>query len=245
MGGSVGRKTALWLAGTAIVAAGVGVATYATLTEGREDANCPDAAFGCVETGRDGPVRLATLLPTSGPQAAMGRQARYGAELALEESGLDVLGHPVVLAHRDDRCSAEVSTDLSRRLATDTPQLPPITAVVGAPCPRTTEPAAQILSDSGIPLVSWAPADVSFRDPPPVRSFYVPLGPPGTGERQRFEELYRDRYGASPTDPAAFEAYRATALVLQAIQEVAIQGSSRGALIPRTAFRDALRRVAS
>jgi hypothetical protein len=245
VGRIIGRGLAVWLAGIVIVTGAVAVSTIATLTEGPEDANCPDRAFGCVETGKDGVIRVATLLPTSGPQAPMGQEAQAGAELALRRFGLDVLGHPVVLVHRDDRCSPKVSTDLARRLALDTPEQPPFAAVVGAPCPRTTEPAAQILSDSGIPLLSWAPADVSFRDPPAGRSFYVALGPPDESERRRFEPLYRARYGAAPRHPSAFEAFRAVTLILEGLREVAIQGSSRGALIPRTAFRDVLRRAAS
>jgi ABC-type branched-subunit amino acid transport system substrate-binding protein len=245
VGRIISRGMAVWLAGIVVVTAAVAISTVATLSEGPEDANCPDRAFGCVETGKEGPFRVATLLPTSGPQGAMGREARAGAELALRRFGLDVLGHPVVLVHRDDRCSPKVSTDLARRLAVDTPERPPFAAVVGAPCPRTTEPAAQILSDSGIPLLSWAPANVSFRDPPAGRSFYVALGPPDRNERHRFETMYRERYGAPPEHPAAYDGFRAVTLILEALQEVAIQGSTRGALIPRTAFRDVLRRGAS
>jgi Periplasmic binding protein len=241
MSPTVGRRAALWLGGIAVVAAAVAISTIATLSEGREDDRCPDAEFGCVETGTGGPIRLGTLIPLSGHRAGDGRAARAGAELALEEHGGDLLGHPVVLVHRDDRCAPEASTRIARLLATDTPQEPPIAAVIGAPCPRTTEPAAQILSDSGIPLVSWADIEVAFRDPPPDRSFYVPIDPAAVSGRRRFDALYRARYGDAPREPAAFLAFTATETVLEAMDEVAIRGATRGVLIPRTRLRDELR----
>jgi hypothetical protein len=244
MGPSVGRRAALWLGGIAVLAAGVVVSTIATLSEGREDDRCPDVEFGCVETGAAGPIRLGTLLPFSGPRAEHGvyaRAARLGAELALEEYGGKLLGHPIVFVHRDDRCSPETSARIARVLALDTPEEPPIAAVLGAPCPRTTEPAAQILSDSGIPLVSWAVTDVAFRDPPPDRSFYIAFDASGLSGWERFEELYRARYGGPPEDPVALAGFRATELLLETLEEVAIQGATRGVLIPRTTLRDELR----
>lgn len=245
MGRSIGRRAALVLGGIAVAVAGVAISTVATLSEGREDDRCPDVEFGCVETGATGPIRLGTLLPLSGPRAGDGRAARLGAELALEEQGARLLGHEIVLVHRDDRCLPEEGARLARLLATDTPAEPPIAAVLGAPCPRTTEPAAQILSDSGIPLVSWSITRVAFRDPPPSRSFYVPIHPADRSGFGRFEALYRARHGGPPEGPAAFHAFTATEVVLQAMDEVAVQGATRGVLIPRTRLRDALRTLVS
>lgn len=237
------QRRIAWLAGIAVVAAGVAVSTFATLSEGGEDASCPDVAFGCVETGTDGAIRVAALLPLSGSRATVGRAARAGVDLALEAHGDELLGHRVVPVYRDDRCSAEAATGAARLLALDTPQEPPIAVVIGAPCPQTTEPVAQILSDSGIPLVSWASAEVSFRDPPPGRSFYVPVGPATGDERRRFASLYRERYGSSPPGAASLDGFRAATVVLEALDQVAREGSTRGVLIPRTALREALRRL--
>jgi hypothetical protein len=236
------RPILLWLGAVVIVAAGVIVATVATLAEGPEDERCPERAFGCVETGPGGPIRLAALLPLSGPRAELGLVARRGAELALDLRGRRVLGHEVVLEPRDDRCSPETATRTARQLALDTPDSPPVAAVIGAPCPRTTEPAAQILSDSGIPLVTWSEAPVEFIDPPPERSFFVPLAPSNEGPTD-FEGAYVERFGAVPP-PTASEAFRAATVVLMALEEVATPGATRGVLVPRVAFRDALRRLA-
>jgi hypothetical protein len=238
------RRIRLWLVAIVVVAAGVAVSTIATLGEGPEDELCPERAFGCVETGPGGPIRIATLLPLSGLEAETGQLARRGAELALELEGRPVLGHDVVLVHRDDRCSPEAATSAARLLAIDTPDEPPVAAVVGAPCARTTEPAAQILSDSGIPLVTWSKARVEFIDPPPERSFFVPLTSGPDVSRQLFQDAYIDRYGAVPENPSAFEAFRATSVVLRALEAVARPGATRGVLVPRVAFRDALRRLA-
>jgi ABC-type branched-subunit amino acid transport system substrate-binding protein len=229
----------VWLAAAAALAVGVGVATVATLMEGNDHPACPDEEFGCVETGGPrGAIRIAALLPLTGPRAAEGREALRGIEVALARRGGTMFGHPLTLVERDDACSPERAALISRKLAIDTPEAPPIAAVIGAPCPAVTEPAAQILSDSGIPLLSWSEAEVSFIDPPPERSFFIPVEPsvsvPG------FEAAYGDRYGSPPDTPWAYQAYRAAQLILGAIDRVAILPGDGEVLVPRVRLRDML-----
>lgn len=239
-----GRPRALlWLAAATLLAAGITVSTVATLKEGGEHPRCPDDAFGCVETGGPtGPIRIATLLPLTGPQQTAGVEARRAVELAVAQRGGALLEHDVHLVNRDDGCSAGRIALVARDLALDSPDLPPIAAVIGAPCPHVTEPAAQILSDSGIPLISWSPAEVSFIDPPPERSFYVPIDPAGPGSA--FKEAYARRYGSGPGSAWAYRAYRAADLLLDAIEQVAIPASGGEILLPRISLRDTLRRLA-
>jgi ABC-type branched-subunit amino acid transport system substrate-binding protein len=217
----------------------VAVSTVATLVEGGEHPRCPDDAFGCVETGGPaGPIRIATLLPLTGARDAAGMEAHRAVRLAVAHRG-SLLGHDVQLVSRDDGCSPDRIAVVARRLALDTPDLPPIAAAIGAPCPGVTEPAAQILSDSGIPLVSWSRAEVSFIDPPPERSFYVPIDPPGGDSA--FLQDYEESYGSAPESPWAYRAYRATELLLDAMEAVAIRAGEGEVLLPRIRLRDELR----
>jgi hypothetical protein len=233
----------LWVAGVVVVAAGVAVATVATLLEGGEHPRCPDDAFGCVETGGPtGPIRIATLLPLTGPRGPAGLEAQRGVELAVARREGSLLGHDLHVVSRDDGCSPDRIALIARDLALDTPELPPIAAVIGAPCSPVTEPAAQILSDSGIPLVSWSPAEVSFIDPPPERSFYVPIDPAAPPET--FTEAYAQRYGAAPGSAWAYRAFRAAEILLEAMERVAIPGPRGEVLLPRLRLRDTLRDLA-
>ena len=236
-------RPVLWLAAVLLLAAGVAVSTVATLVEGGEHPRCPDDAFGCVETGGPaGPIRIATLLPLTGAHDSAGMEARRAVALAVAHRGGFLLGHHIQVVSRDDGCSPDRIAVVARSLALDSPDLPPISAVIGAPCPGVTEPAAQILSDSGIPLVSWSPAEVSFIDPPPERSFYVPIDPPSADEA--FRQAYEESYGSTPESAWAYRAYRATELLLDAMEAVAIPAGEGEVLLPRIQLRDELRALA-
>ena len=240
---SLRRPLVAWLAAGAVLAGAVAVGTVATLLEGKDHPMCPDEAFGCVETGGpQGSIRIAALLPLSGPRAAEGEEARKGMEIALQRRGGSFLGHRLRLVSRDDGCSADRIAVIARKLAIDYPESTPITAVIGAACPHVTQPAAQILSDSGIPLISWSPAHVSFIDPPPRRSFYVPL--PVEEPDDGFVEAYRERYGSPPASPWALSAFRATELLLDSMERVAIEAPGGELLVPRAPLREELRRSA-
>jgi ABC-type branched-subunit amino acid transport system substrate-binding protein len=237
---SLRRPTVAWLVIAAVLAAGVTVGTVATLREGRDHPMCPEEAFGCVETGGpEGAIRVGAVLPLTGPRSADGEEALRGVELAISHRGGTLLDHPLRLVTRDDRCSADRIAVLARKLAIDHPESTPMAAVIGAACPEVTQPAAQILSDSGIPLLSWSSAEVSFVDPPPERSFYVPLQLQEPDDT--FVQAYRERYGSEPASPWAQAAFDAAEVLLEAMERVAIQAPEGELLVPRVALRDALR----
>jgi len=74
-------------------------------TEAPEAFECMDA-IGCVEVAAGDPIRIASALVISGPNASLGLDSQYGVEIAIQFKG-DVLGHPVELQAEDDGCNAE------------------------------------------------------------------------------------------------------------------------------------------
>src|SRR3972149_11013595 len=89
---------ALLVVGLLLVACGGGSA-------GGDAAECTDE-LGCVEVGAGDPIRLASALVISGPNAQLGLDSQYGVEIAIQFKG-EVLGHAVELQAEDDGCNAE------------------------------------------------------------------------------------------------------------------------------------------
>ena len=66
---------------------------------------CEDA-LGCVTYAPGEPIRIASALVITGPDAQLGLDSQYGVEIAIDDAG-EVAGHPVELQAEDDGCNAE------------------------------------------------------------------------------------------------------------------------------------------
>jgi branched-chain amino acid transport system substrate-binding protein len=111
---------------------------------------CEADEYGCVRIAPGDPITLGTLLVISGENADLGLDSQRGAILAAEARSNEVAGHPIEWKHHDEHCTPEGGSDSSQNLALD----PQIIAVVGTSCSSAGEPAAQVLSERGIVLVS-------------------------------------------------------------------------------------------
>ena len=224
------RTIFLGLAGLLLLAAAVTVSTVLTVTGDPKDPRCPDRAYGCAEFLPDEAVRVGLLTTPPGSDPVTTREAKRGTRLAIEAHGGRLAGRPIELLAEEDECSAPGAARGARELASDPPFEPPVVAVVGMTCPAGLQPAAQILSDSGVALVTTTPGRVSFTDPP--RSFLArpPVGEPDPG----FRRLYRDRYGHPPSDPSAWAAYTLTRRILKVAEDLAVPGSEGSLLVPRS-----------
>jgi hypothetical protein len=225
-----------------VLAAGVAVATLATLDEGLPPPGCPDRALGCFELKSGEAVQIGLLATTSGPDGRDGIEAVQGAHLAVE-GARPILGRPVRLVARDDRCELPAALAAARELASDPPARPPTVAVVGAVCPGTTSPVTQLLSDVGMPLLSWSDDEVTFRDPPHPLFVQVPQVPGDGLARTRFEARFAERFGGPPSGDDAWPAFRATELAVVAIRRVAVEGPGDTVLVPQGPLFELLRRL--
>jgi branched-chain amino acid transport system substrate-binding protein len=131
-------------------------------------AACDADPFGCVEVAAGDPIVLGTALVITGPNASLGLDSQYGAQVAVNMAG-QVLGHDVELDNQDDGCSADGGTASANLLKSK----PEIAAVIGTSCSSAGVPAAQILSEAGILLVSPSNTAPSLTDPASHSPFYA------------------------------------------------------------------------
>ncbi len=108
-----------------------------------------DDPLGCVEVAQDDPIVIASALVVSGPNASLGLDTQYGAEIALKFRG-DVLGHPLELQAEDGGCSAEGGQTAATKIVSNEN----VVAVVGHNCSSSCTPAAPIYEDAGFTMVS-------------------------------------------------------------------------------------------
>lgn len=120
---------------------------------------CTDA-IGCVEVASGDPIRIASALVISGPNADLGVDSQHGVEIAIEFKG-DVLGHAVELQAEDDGCSAEGGQTAGQKIVSD----PSIVAIIGTSCSGAGVPLAQIASDAGYVVVSPSNTAPLLTDP--------------------------------------------------------------------------------
>jgi hypothetical protein len=200
-------RRSLILLGLALVV-GVVASTVATVVSSGARSGCPDAEYRCAAFEPGEPVVLGVL-------ASDGDTAR-AVRMAVELHGGRLAGRPVRILAWKDRCRVSSAAQGARELATDAPDEPPVLAVVAETCPRALTPAAQILSDSGVTLVSAIPVPL----PPPAGHPSFDLVP-----------------GA---DPRAEVAPTAADAILDVSRSLARTDPDGALLIPRTPLRDAL-----
>ncbi len=121
---------------------------------------CAADTFGCVQYGPSDPINLGTSLVITGANSSLGLDSQYGVKVAIALRG-QVAGHDVKETDTDDGCSADGGTASANQLKADTS----IVAVVGTSCSSAGVKAAEILSQSGIFLLSPSNTAPSLTDP--------------------------------------------------------------------------------
>ncbi len=120
------RKRLFWLLSLlAIMAAGLASAT----TEEVVAQDCTDA-IGCIEIAAGDPIHIAWIQTVSGATAPLGSDEVRGVEIAVDDKGGELLGHPLELTGEDSLCSAEGGQAAGTKIAAD----PTIVGIVGTSC---------------------------------------------------------------------------------------------------------------
>ena len=117
--------------------------------------------LGVVEVPAGEPLQIGSYLALTGPDAALGIDARRGIEIALEDYGGDVLGHPVQITYEDEGCSAEGGQTAATRLASN----PEIVGILGSSCSSAARAGAPILWQQKIASVGVGPTAPSLTAP--------------------------------------------------------------------------------
>jgi branched-chain amino acid transport system substrate-binding protein len=110
---------------------------------------CTDS-IGCVTIAPDEPVHIAYAMVISGADATLGIDSRNGAEIAVDDKGGTVLGHPIKFDGEDELCSAEGGQAAGTKLAAD----PTIIAVIGTSCSSAARVAVPLWSAAGFTVIS-------------------------------------------------------------------------------------------
>lgn len=120
---------------------------------------CTDP-LGCVAVGSSENLKIATLLTMTGADQVYGIDALRGVEIAITDKG-KLLGHNIELVKEDDQCDEKAGGEAATRLTADKQ----IIGVIGATCSNAALPAAKILSDAGMVLISPSSTAPSLTDP--------------------------------------------------------------------------------
>lgn len=121
---------------------------------------CTDA-IGCVDVAPGDPIHIAFEFVISGADATLGLDTQYGAELAVDDKGGELLGHPIQFDGQDSGCNAEGGTAAATKLAAD----PTIVAVIGTNCSSEAVPGVPILSEAGFTVISPSNTAPYLTDP--------------------------------------------------------------------------------
>jgi len=110
---------------------------------------CTDP-IGCVSVAKGEPIHIAYAMVISGPDATLGIDSRNGAELAIDDKGGKLLGHPIKFDGEDDGCSAEGGQAAGTKLAADST----IVAIIGTSCSSALRVAMPLWSNAGFTVIS-------------------------------------------------------------------------------------------
>ena len=121
---------------------------------------CSDP-IGCVEVAKGDPIKIAALAVLSGPNASLGEDSIHGIEIAIDDIGGKLLGHPVELDKEDALCSPEGGVAAAQKVAADKS----IVGVIGTNCSSAAKVAAPVLSDAGMVMISPSNTAPYLTDP--------------------------------------------------------------------------------
>jgi branched-chain amino acid transport system substrate-binding protein len=127
----------------------------------KKDAFPYEDKIGVVKIKPGQPIHLAMWLVVAGENASLGTDIKRGVEIALDDKGGKVLGHPVKLTVQDSGCNAEGGQAAATKLASD----PTIVAAVGSTCSSEAKPGVPILWKAGISTVSPSNTAPYLTDP--------------------------------------------------------------------------------
>lgn len=145
------KKTTIWLAviGFLLSACGNG-AGY----------ECTDP-LGCVVVESGAPIKVGIALTLTGPDSPYGIDALRGVEIAIADRGNRLLSREIELVRADERCEEQGGLEAATALVAD----PQIVGVIGTTCSSAAVPAAQIVSEAGMVLISPASTAPSLTSP--------------------------------------------------------------------------------
>ncbi|OQY35153.1 MAG: hypothetical protein B6I38_01630 [Anaerolineaceae bacterium 4572_5.1] len=126
---------------------------------GGSDFECTDE-IGCVTYGPDEPIRIASAMVISGPNADLGLDSQHGVEVAVEFRP-EIAGHKIEIQFEDEQCNSEGGQAAGQKIVSD----PTILGIIGPSCSGAGVPMSQIVSEAGYVMVSSSNTAPALTDP--------------------------------------------------------------------------------
>ena len=117
--------------------------------------------IGVVKIGPGDPITIAWWMVVTGPNEALGTDSRRGIEIAIDDTGGTLLGHPIKLIGEDSGCGAEGGQTAATKIAANAD----VIAAIGSSCSSEAVPGAPILWKAGIVTVSPSNTAPKLTDP--------------------------------------------------------------------------------
>jgi branched-chain amino acid transport system substrate-binding protein len=117
--------------------------------------------LGSMTIAAGAPIKLAYMLVTAGADQSLGIDSRNGIELAIDDLNGTFMDHPLELDGEDTGCTAEGGQTAATKLAADAT----ILAIIGTSCSSEARPAAPIISEAGLTMVSPSNTAPDLTDP--------------------------------------------------------------------------------
>lgn len=138
--------------GVAIPAAAILALGLAPAAQAAETKGPVTDEIGVVEIPQGAPIVIGGYWTLSGPDTALGLDEKRAVEIAFDEIGNELLGHPIQFIAEDSQCNAEGGQAATTKLAS----IPNIVAVIGPDCSSSATPGAPILWNAGIVNIGTA-----------------------------------------------------------------------------------------
>ena len=126
-------------------------ATSGTSAAPTTGASAPPADdLGTIEIAAGDPIHIAYWGVLSGADSTLGEDSKRGVEIAIDDKGGELLGHPIQLTTEDGLCTPEGGATAAQKLAADTT----IVGLIGSACSDETVGGIQTLTDAGLTTIS-------------------------------------------------------------------------------------------
>jgi len=121
---------------------------------------CTDA-LGCVKVAPGEPIHFAWIQAVSGAVAALGQTNVNGGQIAIDDKGGELLGHPIQFDGEDSLCNAEGGQAAGTKIAAD----PTVVAILGTTCSSEARAASPLVSGAGMIMMSSSNTNPDLTNP--------------------------------------------------------------------------------
>lgn len=161
-----GLLSVLVAAGMILAACGTPQAPATEAPGGPEAPDAPAAfectdAIGCLDIAPGDPIHIAYALTVSGPTATLGEDSRGAIEIAVDDVGAELLGHPISLTGEDSLCSAEGGQAAGTKIAADDT----VIGIIGTNCSSEARAFAPLMSQAGMLMISPSNTNPDLTNP--------------------------------------------------------------------------------